>query len=214
MRTVVFGGLTHTGIFVVRFLREVDPKGRLIVVEPTVEKAEMAKKQFTEAEVIKKNIDEFVQYLRENAGLIDVFVSCADSDAINYKFCSTALEAGIPVIITVINNPLNRALFQRSGIRLIIDPFSTIGPRLLEILKPAGAISLYESFDGHVALAAYKAEKPFKPVKLPIEEVVLMVLKPDGSIKINPEKVAEGETLYVFGRKEAVKVFLERVKAE
>jgi len=213
LRTVVFEGLTHTGIFAVNAVREADPEGRLIIVEPTIEKAEVAKKQFTWAEVLKKNIDEFVQYLKENASLIDVFVSCSDSDAINYKFCNTALESGIPVIIAVLNNPMNRSLFHRSGIRLIVDPFSTIAPQLLEILKPSGEIFLYESYNGHIALAAYKAGEAFKPVKSPLEEVVLMVVKPDGSVKINPEKVSKGEILYVFGRKEAVKNFLERVKS-
>ena len=213
MRTVIFEGLTHTGVFTVRAVKDADPKGKLIVVEPTVEKAEVAKKQFVGAEILKKGVDEFIQYLKENASLIDVFISCSDSDAVNYKFCSAALEAGIPVIITVLNNPLNRSLFQRSGVRLIVDPFSTITPHLLEILKPSGVIPLYESFNGHVALASYKAGETFKPPKTS-GDIVSMVVKKDGSVKINPDKVEKGEVLYIFGRRDAVRKFSESVKTE
>jgi len=212
LRIVVFSGMTHTGGLAVATLREADPEGKLIIVEPTVEKSATAKKQFPWAEVLKKNVDEFIEYLKETAQLIDVFVACSDSDAVNYRFCKTALDVGVPMVIPVLNNPLNRELFQRSGVSIIVNPYASIKPKLLEALKADGEISLYESLNSQIVLHAYK---PTSRVKLesPEGEVCFLAVKADGSTVSKVREVDKNEVLYVLGVKDAVRRCLESVRA-
>ena len=211
MRIVVFSSLTHTGGLAVAALREVDPSGKFIVIEPTVEKSAAARKQYPWAEVLKKNPDEFLEYLKENAELIDVFVACSDSDAINYRFCRAALDLGVPLVIPVLNNPLNRELFQRSGISMIIDPYASIRQRLLEALRREGEIPLYESLNSQVVLHAYR---PREKVRLEAKAagVVLLTVKADGTVKSGVEQVEKDETLYILGAKADVAKYLEGIR--
>lgn len=213
MRIVVFSGLTHTGGLAVAALREADPEGKLIIVEPTVEKSAAAKKQFPWAEVLKMNVDEFIEYLKENAQLIDVFVACSDSDAVNYRFCKTALDTGVPVVIPVLNNPLNRELFQRSGISVIVDPYASIRPKLLEVLKTDGEISLYESFNSQIVLHAYRPASRVKPEIPEKGKIALLTVKADGSTISEARELDKNETLYVLGVKDVVRKCLESVRA-
>jgi Trk K+ transport system NAD-binding subunit len=203
--------MTHTGGLAVAALREADPEGKLIIVEPTVEKSAAAKKQFPWAEVLKKNVDEFIEYLKENAQLIDVFVACSDSDAVNYRFCKTALDMGVPMVIPVLNNPLNRELFQRSGVSIIVNPYASIKPKLLEALKAGGEIPLYESLNSQVVLQAYK---PTSRVKLEVSEgeVCLLAVKADGSAVSRVKEIDRNEMLYVLGVSDAVRRCLESVR--
>jgi len=212
LRIVVFSGMTHTGGLAVAALREADPEGKLIIVEPSVEKSGAAKKQFPWAEVLKKNVDEFIEYLKENAQLIDVFVACSDSDAVNYRFCKTALDMGVPMVIPVLNNPLNRELFQRSGVSIIVNPYASIKPKLLEALKAGGEIPLYESLNSQVVLQAYK---PTSRVKLEVSEgeVCLLAVKADGSAVSRVKEIDRNEMLYVLGVSDAVRRCLESVRA-
>jgi len=214
VRTIVFSGLTHAGYLAVKAMREIDPNGKLIIVEPTDEKSEVAKKQFPWAEVLKQGIDESIRYLVENSEVIDVVIACSDSDAVNYRFCKAAIEAGIPLVIPILNNPLNKPLFKRGGIKTLIDPFSTIESRLNEILKPSGVIPLYESLNGKIALLAYRSTASFKPKTLKKDSATLLVSKMDGSATRRPKSVGKGETLYVLGEKETVKKYLESVEAD
>ena len=204
--------MTHTGGLAVAALREADPEGKLIIVEPSVEKSGAAKKQFPWAEVLKKNVDEFIEYLKENAQLIDVFVACSDSDAVNYRFCKTALDMGVPMVIPVLNNPLNRELFQRSGVSIIVNPYASIKPKLLEALKAGGEIPLYESLNSQVVLQAYK---PTSRVKLEVSEgeVCLLAVKADGSAVSRVKEIDRNEMLYVLGVSDAVRRCLESVRA-
>jgi Trk K+ transport system NAD-binding subunit len=209
LRTIVFSGLTHAGYLTVRAMREIDPNGKLIVVEATAEKLEVAKKQFPWAEVLRQGIDESIKYLTENSEVIDVVIACSDSDAVNYRFCKAAIEVGIPLVIPVLNNPLNKPLFQRGGIKTVIDPFSTIELRLHEILKPSGIIPLYESLNGKIVLFAYRSLVTFKPKTLKKGAAAILASKINGSATRRPRSVGKGETLYVLGEKETVKKYLE-----
>jgi len=212
LRIVVFSGLTHIGGLAVVALRDADPEGKLMIIEPTVEKSAAAEKQFPWAEVLKRNVEEFIKYLKENAPLIDVLVACSDSDAVNYRLCKAALDIGVPMAIPVLNNPLNKELFQRSGVSVIVDPYASIRPKLLEILKNEGKILLYESLNSRIVLHAYK---PTSRIKLEFpekDEVALLTVKADGSAISGVEELDKNETLYVLGAEDAVRKYLERVR--
>lgn len=213
MRIVVFSGMTHTGSLALAALREADPAGKIIVVEPTIEKSAAAKKQYPWAEVLRKGIDEFIEYLRENSELIDVFVACSDSDATNYRFCKTAVDVGVPVVIPVLNNPMNRELFQRSGVTMVVDPYSSIRPKLLEVLKASGELLLYENMHGRVVLQAYKPPSKVKLKPPESGELILLAAKDNGTIIREPRELNEKEILYVLGVKDAVRKYLEGLRA-
>jgi hypothetical protein len=87
--------------------------GRIIVIEFTSEKVEMLKKTFPFAEAVLLSIEEVEDYVSGNRFLIDVLVSATDSDALNLRYAKHAIKSGVPIVIAILNNPLNEPIFVK-----------------------------------------------------------------------------------------------------
>ena len=213
MRSVIVGG-GHAAYFAITTLREIDFPGEITIIETTIEKAEVAKKQFPFAEVLNLEIDEIGEFLKMDRKEIDVFVTCTGSDALNLKLAKQAKEAGIPKVVSVVNNPLNEVHFKKAGIELIIDPFSLIGIKLKELFAEASPVKLYEGMEKRVALYAVKAPRACK-LKAEIDpSCVLVLVKRRQKVVTGLDDVGKGDTIYVIGEARKAKKLASEIAKE
>jgi Trk K+ transport system NAD-binding subunit len=211
MRSIVIGG-GHAAFFVISTLREVDPDGKITIIETTVEKAGMAEKQFPFAEVISLGIDDIIEYLISKKKEIDVLVTCTGSDALNFKLANGAVKAGLHRVIAIVNNPLNEPHFKKAGVRFLISPFSMIESKLMELLGEGIPVKLYEGLEKRVALYSLIVPKSCK-VELKDEEgLVHLFTKSHNQIvdKLG-EKLRKGDIIYIFGDSRKAKKVAERL---
>lgn len=213
MRSVIVGG-GHAAYFAITTLREIDFPGEITIIETTIEKAEVAKKQFPFAEVLNLEIDEIGEFLKMDRKEIDVFVTCTGSDALNLKLAKQAKEAGIPKVISVMNNPLNEVHFKKAGIELIIDPFSLIETKLKELFSEGSAVKLYEGMEKRVALYAVKAPKAYKLKAKPDPSCVLILVKRKQKVIAGLEKVGKGDIIYVIGEAKKARKLASEIARE
>lgn len=213
MRSVIIGG-GHAAYFAITTLREIDFPGEITIIETTIEKAEVAKKQFPFAEVLNLEIDEIGEFLKVDRKEIDVLVTCTGSDALNLRLAKQAKEAGIPKVISVMNNPLNEVHFKKAGIDLIIDPFSLIEIKLKEVFSSALPIKLYEGMEKRVALYAIKASKACTPRVRPDPSCVLVLVKRKQKVITGLDKVSKGDTIYVMGEARKAKRLAVQIAKE
>lgn len=132
MRTLVIGG-GHSAYFAANAIREMDPKGKLIIIEFTSEKVDVLSKMFPFAELIHREIDEVEEYIRGNGSILDAVITATESDSLNLRYCKVAKENAIPLTISIVNNPLNSEIFLNEGITYIINPYKLIPMELSEI---------------------------------------------------------------------------------
>ncbi|MEM4647500.1 MAG: NAD-binding protein, partial [Candidatus Nezhaarchaeales archaeon] len=115
MRVLLIGG-GHSAYFAAETIRKIDLSGKLIIVEFTSEKVYVLSKLFPFAEMIQLDIDEVEGYIRANGRILDAVVAATESDSLNLRYCKVAKESNIPLVITIINNPLNAEIFLKEGI--------------------------------------------------------------------------------------------------
>ncbi|MEM4425768.1 MAG: NAD-binding protein, partial [Candidatus Nezhaarchaeales archaeon] len=133
MRVLLIGG-GHSAYFAAETIRKIDLSGKLIIVEFTSEKVYVLSKLFPFAEMIQLDIDEVEGYIRANGRILDAVVAATESDSLNLRYCKVAKESNIPLVITIINNPLNAEIFLKEGITFIVNPYKMIPIELSEIL--------------------------------------------------------------------------------
>lgn len=215
MRTLLIGG-GHSACFAANAIREIDPKGKLIIIEFTSEKVDALLRTFPFAEVIHQEIDEIENYIRSNGSIIDAVITATESDSLNLRYCRIAKENAIPLTISIINNPLNYEIFLKEEIPYIINPYHLIPIELSEILGAATNV-LYESQKTRVLAVSIKISNGRLLPELMKElsqsrDVSAIFVSQSGEIKTSIEEVGLGGRLYLIGPKERIDKVLRIVK--
>lgn len=211
MRTLLIGG-GHSAYFVANALREIDPRGKLIIIEFTSEKVDALSKTFPYAEVIRQEIDGVEDYIRVNWNILDAVVAATESDSLNLRYCKVAKESTIPLAISIINNPLNSAIFLDEGITNIINPYSLIPVELSEILGASTNV-LFKSQRTRVLAISIKISDERLLLELMKElsksrDASAVFVSPSGEITTSIEEAGLGGIGYLIGSEERIGKFL------
>ena len=214
MRVLLIGG-GHSAYFAANAIKEIDPTGKLIIIEFTSEKVEVLSKTFPFAEVLHQEIDEVESYIKTNASILDALIAATESDSLNLRYCKVGRENAIPLIIAILNNPLNYEIFAKEGIRYIINPYSFIPVELSEILGSATNI-IYKLPAGGVMLASIKIESEEHMHKLRKEldksnDISMIFVSRSGEIKNSLSELDLGGRLYLLGSEKKIKNILKMV---
>jgi len=215
LRTLIIGG-GHSAYFAANAIKEIDPEGKLIMIEFTTEKVNVLSKTFPFAEVILQEIDEVEEYIRNNGSILDAVVAATESDSLNLRYCKVAKESAIPLIISILNNPLNRKIFLKEGITYIIDPYSVIPVELSEILGSPTNI-IYKSPKDRILITSIKLSEEKLLQKLRKElsrslEIAAIFVSQSGEIMNTLRDVDLGGRVYLIGAQEKLEKILRMVK--
>lgn len=216
MRSVVIGG-GHLAYFTVTALREIDPKGRIIIIDFTLEKIDVLKKTFPYAEAVHQNVDQVEDYIVKNRSLIDVLVSATDSDALNLRYAKHSVMNEIPVVIAVLNNPLNEPIFLRENIKYIINPYKTITSKVKEIVNEFLVNTIYEfsRINGGIYALKIKNAKNLHKVQNFIlkKDPPFFTISIDDRIRATSvENIEVGDIVCVVCLDKDIKAFVEKIR--
>ena len=212
MRVLLIGG-GHSAYFAANSIKEIDPDGKLIIIEFTSEKVEVLSKTFPFAEVVQQEIDGVESYIKSNASILDAVIAATESDSLNLRYCRVARENAIPLIIAILNNPMNKEIFLKEGVRYIINPYGIIPVELSEILGSATNI-IYKIPSGSVMMASLKVENEDELRKLRrklrgSDDVSALLVSTSGEIKSSIEEADMRGRLYLMGSEEKLKKILD-----
>ena len=211
MRVLLIGG-GHSAYFAANSIRGIDPDGKLIIIEFTSEKVEVLSKTFPFAEVVQQEIDGVESYIRSNASILDAVIAATESDSLNLRYCKTARENAVPLIIAILNNPMNEGIFAKEGVRHIINPYGIIPVELSEILGSATNI-IYKTPSGSVMVASLRIEGEDELQKIRgklrgSEHVSTLLVSSSGEIKSSIEEADARGRLYLMGSEEKLRKIL------
>ena len=215
MRTLIIGG-GHSAYFAANAIKEIDPEGKLIMIEFTTEKVNVLSKTFPFAEVILQEIDGVEEYIKNNGSILDAVVAATESDSLNLRYCKVAKESAIPLTISILNNPLNREIFLKEGITYIIDPYSVIPVELSEILGSPMNI-IYKSPKDRILVTSIKLSEEKLLQKLRKElsrslEISAIFVSQSGEITNTLRDIDLGGRVYLIGAQEKLEKILKMVK--
>ncbi|MEM0320534.1 MAG: NAD-binding protein [Candidatus Nezhaarchaeales archaeon] len=215
MRVLLIGG-GHSAYFAAETIRRIDLSGKLIIVEFTSEKVYVLSKLFPFAEMIQLDIDEVEGYIRANGRILDAVVAATESDSLNLRYCKVAKESNIPLVITIINNPLNAEIFLKEGITFIVNPYKMIPIELSEILD-AKVNTLYSFHRTGVQVVSIKVGdrrllSQLKKEMAKNRDLTALFVSPVGEITNSIDEVDVGWRAYVVGYEEKVKRLLRIVE--
>ncbi|MDH5816673.1 MAG: NAD-binding protein [Candidatus Nezhaarchaeota archaeon] len=215
MRVLLIGG-GHSAYFAAETIRKIDLSGKLIIVEFTSEKVYVLSKLFPFAEMIQLDIDEVEGYIRANGRILDAVVAATESDSLNLRYCKVAKESNIPLVITIINNPLNAEIFLKEGITFIVNPYKMIPIELSEILDAKVNI-LYSFHRTGVQVVSIKVGdrrllSQLKKEMAKNRDLTALFVSPVGEITNSIDEVDVGWRAYVVGYEEKVKRLLRIVE--
>ena len=215
MRTLIIGG-GHSAYFAANAIKEIDPEGKLIMIEFTTEKVNVLSKTFPFAEVILQEIDGVEEYIKNNGSILDAVVAATESDSLNLRYCKVAKESAIPLTISILNNPLNREIFLKEGITYIIDPYSVIPVELSEILGSPMNI-IYKSPKDQILITSIKLSEEKLLQKLRKElsrslEISAIFVSQSGEITNTFRDIDLGGRVYLIGAQEKLEKILKIVK--
>ncbi|MCD6535849.1 MAG: NAD-binding protein [Thaumarchaeota archaeon] len=215
MRTLIIGG-GHSAYFAANSIKEIDPDGKLIMIEFTTEKVNVLSKTFPFAEVILQEIDGVEEYIKNNGSILDAVVAATESDSLNLRYCKVAKESAIPLTISILNNPLNREIFLKEGITYIIDPYSVIPVELSEILGSPMNI-IYKSPKDRILVTSIRLSEEKLLQKLRKElsrslEISAIFVSQSGEITNTLRDIDLGGRVYLIGAQEKLEKILKMVK--
>ena len=215
MRTLIIGG-GHSAYFAANAIKEIDPEGKLIMIEFTTEKVNVLSKTFPFAEVILQEIDGVEEYIKNNGSILDAVVAATESDSLNLRYCKVAKESAIPLTISILNNPLNREIFLKEGITYIIDPYSVIPVELSEILGSPMNI-IYKSPKDRILITSIRLSEEKLLQKLRKElsrslEISAIFVSQSGEITNTLRDIDLGGRVYLIGAQEKLEKILKIVK--
>lgn len=215
MRTLIIGG-GHSAYFAANAIKEIDPEGKLIMIEFTTEKVNVLSKTFPFAEVILQEIDGVEEYIKNNGSILDAVVAATESDSLNLRYCKVAKESAIPLTISILNNPLNREIFLKEGITYIIDPYSVIPVELSEILGSPMNI-IYKSPKNRILITSIRLSEEKLLQKLRKElsrslETSAIFVSQSGEITNTLKDIDLGGRVYLIGAQEKLEKILKMVK--
>ena len=216
MRSVVIGG-GHLAYFAVTTLREIDPKGRIIIVEFTSEKIEMLKKTFPYVETELSSVDKVEEYITQNRSLIDVLISATDSDALNLRYAKHSIKNGVPIVITILNNPLNEPIFLKENVKYIINPYKTITSKIKEIINKFRVNIIYEFSKINAGIYALKIEdaKTLRKVQSFIlkNDPPFFIISIDDKVRAGSiENIQVGDIVYISCLDKDIRSILGKIK--
>ena len=215
MRSVVIGG-GHLAYFVIMALREMDPSGRIVVIEFTSEKVEMLKKTFPFVEAVLSSIEEVEDYISKNRFLIDTLVAATDSDALNLRYAKYSIKSDVPIVIAILNNPLNEPIFARENVRYVINPYKTITSKIKEIVGKFDVNVVYEfsKIDGGIYAIKVEDAKTLRRVRSFIlkNDSLFFVLSADKRIRAGSvEDIQIGDVVFVPCHGREIRGLLKKV---
>jgi len=215
LRTLIIGG-GHSAYFAANAIKEIDPEGKLIMIEFTTEKVNVLSKTFPFAEVILQEIDGVEEYIKNNGSILDAVVAATESDSLNLRYCKVAKESAIPLTISILNNPLNREIFLKEGITYIIDPYSVIPVELSEILGSPMNI-IYKSPKNRILITSIRLSEEKLLQKLRKElsrslEISAIFVSQSGEITNTFRDIDLGGRAYLIGAQEKLEKILKMVK--
>jgi len=216
MRSIVIGG-GHLAYFTVTALREIDPKGRIIIVEFTSEKIEMLKKTFPYVETVLSSVDKVEGYITQNRSLIDVLISATDSDALNLRYAKHSIKNGVPIVITILNNPLNEPIFLKENVKYIINPYKTITSKIKEIINKFKVNIIYEFSKINAGIYALKIEdaKTLRKVQSFIlkNDSPFFIISIDDKVRAGSiENIQVGDIVYISCLDKDIRSILGEIK--
>jgi len=216
MRSIVIGG-GHLAYFTVTALREIDPKGRIIIVEFTSEKIEMLKKTFPYVETVLSSVDKVEGYITQNRSLIDVLISATDSDALNLRYAKHSIKNGVPIVITILNNPLNEPIFLKENVKYIINPYKTITSKIKEIINKFRVNIIYEFSKINAGIYALKIEdaKTLRKVQSFIlkNDSPFFIISIDDKVRAGSiENIQVGDIVYISCLDKDIRSILGEIK--
>jgi len=216
MRSIVIGG-GHLAYFTVTALREIDPKGRIIIVEFTSEKIEMLKKTFPYVETELSSVDKVEEYITQNRSLIDVLISATDSDALNLRYAKHSIKNGVPIVITILNNPLNEPIFLKENVKYIINPYKTITSKIKEIINKFRVNIIYEFSKINAGIYALKIEdaKTLRKVQSFIlkNDPPFFIISIDDKVRAGSiENIQVGDIVYISCLDKDIRSILGKIK--
>lgn len=212
MRTLLIGG-GHSAYFAANAIKEIDPKGKLIIIEFTGEKVDVLSKMFPFAELIHREIDEVEDYIRGNGSILDAVITATESDSLNLRYCKVAKENTIPLTISIINNPLNNEIFLNEGITYIINPYNLIPMELSEILDAGTNVPYKFQRTGILAVSIKISDERFL-LQLRREisqsrDLSAIFVSRSGEITNSIEEVGLGGRAYLIGSESAIEKVLK-----
>jgi len=212
LRTLLIGG-GHSAYFAANAIREIDPNGKLIIIEFTSERVDVLSKMFPFAELIQLEIDEVEEYIKGNGSILDVVITATESDSLNLRYCKVAKENAIPLTISVINNPLNTEILLNEGITYIINPYNLI-PRELSEIFDAGTNVLYKFQGTEISMASIKISDEQFLLQLRREmaqsrDLSAIFVSKSGEITSSVEEVGLGGRAYIIGSEKTVEKVLK-----
>jgi len=211
LRTLLIGG-GHSAYFAANAIREIDPNGKLIIIEFTSERVDVLSKMFPFAELIQLEIDEVEEYIKGNGSILDAVITATESDSLNLRYCKVAKENAIPLTISVINNPLNTEILLNEGITYIINPYNLI-PRELSEIFDAGTNVLYKFQGTEISMASIKISDEQFLLQLRREmaqsrDLSAIFVSKSGEITSSVEEVGLGGRAYIIGSEKTVEKVL------
>jgi len=215
VRSVVVGG-GHLAYFAITTLGEIDPKGRITIIEFTSEKVEMLKKAFPFAEAVLSSIEGVEDYVSGNRLLIDVLVSATDSDALNLRYAKHAIKNDVPIVIAILNNPLNEPIFIKENVKYVVNPYKTIMSKIKEIVGKFRVNVVYEfsKVDGGIYAIKVEDARTLRKVRSFIlkNDSPFFVLSADKRIRASSvENIQIGDVVYVSCHDKEVRGLLKKV---
>jgi len=215
LRVLLIGG-GHSAYFAAETIKRIDLSGKLMIIEFTSEKVFVLSKLFPFAEIIQLDIDEVEEYIRANGRILDAVVAATESDSLNLRYCKVAKESNIPLVITIINNPLNAEIFLKEGIAFIVNPYKMIPIELSEILDAKVNI-LYSFHRIGVQVVSIKVGdrrllSQLKKEMTKNRDLTALFVSPVGEITNSIDEVDVGWRAYVLGYEEKIKRLLRVVE--
>lgn len=206
MRYLVAGS-SHYIYFILRAIREIDPRGLIYYIDKYSEAAREPVSQFNINFIQGDPLDPST-YQSADAESVDVSVIATDSDALNIRLIELFKRFfGVPKVVAVANNPMNLEEYKNSGADLVINPITNIETMIKAFISSDKWIksSTPEIFGLDVYLNRFVRDAVFgitlsyiRDAVRDLGDVLVFVVKRDGGIVRDPlYELAEGDTVVV-----------------
>ena len=190
---IVLYGATETSVALIRRLN--NPRFKLRVIEPDVEKCKTVAEQFPYVTVIRGSATSLRLLEEEQIGSVDYFIACTKYDEENVMTCLQAKKLGAKNIELVINKPDYEQVIQ--NISSFLNITAAASPRkstVTEIRKylsnknymVAGSIKNGEIkfIEVKVAENSWAEGKPLRELNLPIATIIAAVVDENNNAKV------------------------------
>ena len=132
-------GAGHVGRYI---LEKILSSGdRAVVVEKKFELCRVLEKRYG-VQAINGDATSHDVLRQAGAGKADVLVAATGSDGTNISICKAAKELGIPKVITIANNPANRAEMKKAGADSVICPLESMVAAFERVIRRMDVVTL------------------------------------------------------------------------